>query len=50
MEEGIRQALTSYAKPKTWKELQYQGMRMDFSWHRSARQYARIYRSLVFDS
>lgn len=47
MAEAIRQALAEYNRPEEWKQYQINGMKKDFSWRRSARQYARIYRSLT---
>ena len=35
----------NYREPKTWKQLQENGMSADFSWERSAEQYDRVYRS-----
>jgi len=35
----------NYREPKTWKQLQQNGMHEDFSWDRSAEQYDRVYRS-----
>jgi glycogen/starch synthases, ADP-glucose type len=50
--EVTRESLTSalahtiarYANRKVWKSLQEQGMRADYSWARSGRQYADLYR------
>ncbi len=36
-------ALTAYAKPRSWRALQLAGMREDFSWDRSAKEYVKIY-------
>jgi starch synthase len=36
-------ALTAYAEPRTWRALQVAGMRQDFSWDRSAKEYVKIY-------
>ncbi len=43
---AIRRALAVYGQAHNWKGLQRRGMREDFSWERSARQYARLYRRL----
>jgi glycogen synthase len=32
-----------YAQPAKWAELQQAGMARDFSWSRSAREYASVY-------
>jgi len=47
MIEALRRALSVYANPERWQRLQRNGMRKDFSWPRSARQYAAIYHSLI---
>jgi starch synthase len=49
MVEALERALTVYAKPEKWHHFQRNGMKEDFSWPRSARQYAIIYRSLMSD-
>jgi starch synthase len=40
-------ALDLYAKPKLWRRVRRNGMRTDFSWERSAAEYAALYRRLV---
>jgi starch synthase len=40
---ALQAALTAYAKPRTWRTLQVAGMRQDFSWDRSAKEYVKIY-------
>jgi starch synthase len=40
---ALQAALTAYAKPRTWRALQVAGMRQDFSWDRSAKEYVKIY-------
>lgn len=50
MVEAMERALTVYARPEKWQHFQRNGMKEDFSWPRSARQYAIIYRSLVSGS
>ena len=40
---ALQVALTAYAKPSTWRALQVAGMRQDFSWDRSAKEYVKIY-------
>ena len=47
MVEALERALAVYAKSERWQHFQRSGMQEDFSWPRSARQYATIYRSLV---
>ncbi len=42
----LRQAVETYAQPQAWQRLMSNGMRKDFSWPHSARQYAKIYQAL----
>jgi starch synthase len=43
----IRWALDTYhQRPDAWQRMQERGMRTDFSWDQSARQYIGIYQSL----
>lgn len=42
----LQQALEVYRQPKAWQRLMHNGMREDFSWANSAKQYAKIYQSL----
>jgi len=49
MAEAVGRALTVYASPGKWRRFQANGMREDFSWPRSAQQYALVYRSLIPD-
>jgi starch synthase len=44
--ETLFWALSVYQKPGRWAEIQKQGMMQDFSWQRSAFDYAKIYQSL----
>ena len=39
----LRWALQTYANRAVWRRLQAAGMQEDFSWDRSAREYARVY-------
>ncbi|MDR3526285.1 MAG: glycogen synthase GlgA [Rhizomicrobium sp.] len=41
---SITHATNSFADRKTWRSIQEQGMRADYSWKRSGRQYADLYR------
>jgi starch synthase len=43
---AIRRAVFCYHDPKTWSRIQRVGMAQDFSWERSARAYAEVYRRL----
>lgn len=49
MVEALARAFTVYSKPEKWHHFQRNGMQEDFSWLRSARQYAIIYRTLMSD-
>lgn len=40
---AIDRALIAYEQPDFWRKLQSQAMKADFSWKRSARQYAKVY-------
>ena len=39
----LARALAVYGKPRSWKTLQARGMRQNFSWDRSAREYVKLY-------
>jgi starch synthase len=41
---ALDQALTAYKDKKAWKSLQQNGMRLDFSWERSAQAYVDLYK------
>ncbi|MCM2476300.1 glycogen synthase GlgA [Rhizobium sp. CG5] len=47
LRDALRRALDAYRVPKDWRRLQLQGMRADYSWERSAAQYADIYKTLL---
>jgi starch synthase len=47
LSNGLRRALAVYRDQKRWATLQRNGMLQDFSWTRSAYQYAALYRQLV---
>jgi starch synthase len=44
---AIRDAVDLFSDAKTWKKLQTNGMKADFSWDRSARSYLELYRSAL---
>lgn len=44
--EAIKRSLILYYHPKTWKQLQINGMQRDYSWNRSAKQYMTLYSHL----
>ena len=41
--EALTRALTAFEDRRAWRALQLAGMRQDFSWDRSAREYVKIY-------
>ncbi len=43
--EAMERAKTAFANPSNWNRLQVAGMRQDFSWDRSAREYVKLYES-----
>ncbi len=45
---AIQNALTLYRDAEAWKKMVVRGMNQDFSWHRSAREYARLYHELGY--
>jgi starch synthase len=42
---AVQRALDLYGKPSDWKGIQQTGMKMDFSWDASAREYVKVYES-----
>ncbi len=45
--ECLRRALEVYGKPKKWKLLMQAGMKQDFSWEQSAKEYVKVYRKAL---
>jgi starch synthase len=43
---AVEQAIAAYHKPEIWRQLMINGMRKDFSWAASAKQYLEIYQAL----
>jgi starch synthase len=43
LNEALERARAAFGNPSIWKKLQLAGMRQDFSWDRSAREYVKIY-------
>lgn len=41
--DACQKAMTTFHNPAEWKRLQERGMRQDFSWHNSAKEYYRLY-------
>jgi len=44
---ALEYALDLYEKPKLWRRMRRNGMERDFSWRKSAAQYAELYRSVA---
>ena len=44
---AIERALHTYADAKAWQRMMRAGMNRDFSWEKSAREYAALYRGLL---
>ncbi|OQP85345.1 starch synthase [Rhizobium rhizosphaerae] len=44
---AVHRAFHAYRDPKKWARLQNQGMKANFSWERSAEQYAALYERLI---
>jgi len=42
----IQKAMEVYASPRSWERVAQNGMKQDFSWSSSAKEYARIYQTL----
>lgn len=45
--ETMRRAVEAYQQPKLWSQIVANGMRQDWSWGRSAREYIRLYESTL---
>lgn len=45
--EAVRRALAAYRNREGWQAMMIRGMRKDYSWDASARQYAALYRRLL---
>ncbi len=44
LSQALRRAISMYRSKSRWRQLQRNGMKMDFSWRRSARVYAEMYK------
>jgi starch synthase len=42
---AVQRALALFARPRSWQQLQKNGMEQDFSWAQSAGRYLELYRS-----
>jgi starch synthase len=40
---AVRRALELFRKPAEWRKIQENGMKLDFSWDASAREYVKVY-------
>ena len=47
LREALERALTAYAHPDLWSQLVANGMKQDWSWARSAREYVELYESTL---
>jgi len=47
MLEALRDALRVFDAPAEWKRLQQNGMKQDYSWERSARDYVKVYKGVI---
>ncbi|MFH0725791.1 MAG: glycogen synthase GlgA [Pseudomonadota bacterium] len=47
---AIQKAVGVYRTPPIWRRIQANGMSMDFSWEKAARNYLSLYRELMMDS
>jgi starch synthase len=45
--KAMKRARSAFADPGIWKVLQVEGMRQDFSWDRSAREYVKLYENAL---
>ena len=44
---ALRAALRTFQTPAEWKRLQQNGMKQDYSWERSARDYVKVYKGVI---
>ncbi len=44
--ETVKRALLIYSQPKLWRQVQVNGMKKDYSWSESAKQYQKVYDAL----
>ena len=43
----VERALRSYSRPVVWKRIVQAGMKVDFSWNKSAKEYEKLYRKVM---
>ncbi len=48
--EALKRAWLLYERPAAWRQLQRSAMAKDFSWHRSAREYCKLYQQALADN
>jgi starch synthase len=44
---AVRRALAVYPDRRVWRQIQQEGMRRDYSWDASAREYVKLYRAML---
>jgi starch synthase len=44
---AIKTAIKNFSEKETWEKMQRAGMAQDFSWNASAKEYLKLYLSLV---
>jgi len=44
---AIHRALEVYKNPQEWKKIQIRGMKADFSWTASSREYVKLYSKIL---
>jgi starch synthase len=47
LRDAILRALAGFQQPRSWKRLQINGMKRDFSWDRSAAEYLKVYKRVI---
>jgi starch synthase len=47
MLSALDEAVQAFGRPTEWRRLQQNGMRADFSWDRSAREYVKVYKRVI---
>jgi starch synthase len=47
LRDAMQRARAAFANPSRWRGLQLAGMRQDFSWDRSAREYVKLYENAL---
>jgi starch synthase len=43
----VERALGEYGRPAVWKRIVHAGMKVDFSWNKSAKEYVKMYRKVI---